>query len=119
MKILVVDDDPFCVSVAKQMLTDSGFQVLVAGTVDEALELLSFNEFGLILCDVLMPGKLGFELVEHVKNMDHPIPVIMMTAGFENAQNDYVFLAEMLADRAMAKPLHKADLLSAISDLRG
>jgi DNA-binding response OmpR family regulator len=119
MKILIVDDDPFSVNVAQRILSESGFQILTAGTVDEAIELLQFNDFDLVLSDILMPGKLGFELVEYIKSSDKPMPVIMMTAGFENAQDDYIMMAEMLADKAMSKPLHKADLLNAISNLRG
>ncbi len=118
MKILLVDDDPFCVSVVKRMLNNGDFKVLTAGTVDEAIDLLAFNEFHMVISDIIMPGKLGFELAEHVRSMENPIPIILITAGFENAQSDYIHMADLIADKAISKPLKRDTLLLAINELQ-
>ena len=117
MRVLLVDDEPFCLSVACRFLEELGHSVTAANSVDEALNLLNSVEFDLVVTDIVMPHKLGFELIQYIKTMDKSIPVIAVTGGFENAVEDYVNQAEIFADVALAKPLYKDSFAETINAL--
>jgi two-component system NtrC family sensor kinase len=69
-RILVVDDEPIIAQGVRHMLRD--YALHYAGSVDEAVSLLGRDrDFGLILCDVMMPGKLGTELYAWLAQ-EHP-----------------------------------------------
>jgi len=86
--ILLVEDDPRVRSTIVDMLLFSGFRVLEANNIAEAIQVLqSGMKIDLILSDILMPGGTGFELEREVKTIENPPPVILMT-GFAH-MNDY------------------------------
>ena len=116
MKVLLVDDELFCLSVAQKFLEDAGYTVIAAHSVNEAISLLD-QGIDIVITDILMPNKLGYELITHIKNSDNPIPVIAVSGGFENAVDDYVHQAEIFADVAIAKPLHKDNLIKTVKTL--
>jgi len=81
-KVLVVDDIDFNLDILEQMLGREGFEVLTAGSGNDALNILSRAEVEIILLDIMMPRMDGFELLTILKeNEDYSkIPVIMVTA---------------------------------------
>lgn len=66
-KILLVEDDPFLSSLLKNRLQKEGLDVSLAKDGDEALEFLKGNKPDLILLDLILPKKSGFEVLEEIR----------------------------------------------------
>ena len=98
MKILVVDDEKLIRDVVKEYLQLDGFTVEEASNGDEAVELSMQNEYNLIIMDIMMPKKDGYQAVREIKKVKD-IPVLMLFArgeefdkliGFDLGIDDYV-----------------------------
>ena len=100
-KILVVDDDENIRSLERTILEQQGFVVTTASGGDEALKLLASDSFDLLLLDIMMPGRDGFEVCRQVKTdpRTREIPVVFLTAkgggealaeGFESGAVMYI-----------------------------
>jgi CheY-like chemotaxis protein len=82
-QILVVDDDPFARQLVEIVLETGGYQVRSAGHAREAMEILEAGARPkLIISDVMMPGILGTDLVEHLATQPDlaRIPVVLISA---------------------------------------
>ena len=81
MRILVVDDEDAIVTILSAFLTDRGYEVITAGSGDEALEMVGVDrEIGVVLMDVVMPGRDGIDTLRSIMLFDPHPHVIMMTA---------------------------------------
>lgn len=80
MKILIVDDDPHIRTLYKEELIDEGYEVVLANSGKEALELFEKESFDLVTLDILMPGMDGIEVLRKMKEKNPTLPVIMSTA---------------------------------------
>ena len=78
--ILVVDDEKHIRELYKSELEDEGYAVLLAGSGEEALEVVEHNTPDLILLDIQMPGMDGIEALEKLIGQDRGIPIILNTA---------------------------------------
>ncbi|SRR5216684_7916842 len=85
VNILLVDDNPSDLSVLTALLVHSGASVTAANSVDEALPLIASGEYHVVLSDLRMPGKSGYDLVEHAK--DSNIPIVAVTGVPVDAQS--------------------------------
>ena len=112
--ILMVDDTPANLGVLFELLSDSGFRVLVAEDGPSALTRAAYVKPDLILLDIMMPGMDGFEVCARLKQQAETaaIPVIFMTAlsdtedkvrGFELGAVDYI-----------AKPFQDSEVLARV-----
>lgn len=115
-KILLVEDDIFLSSLLKNRLQKEGFEVLLARDGDEALNFLKSAKPALILLDVILPKKSGFELMEEIrsdpqiKSQDIPIIIISnlgqpedVTKGQELGAIDYFIKAKTSIDDLVKK----------------
>lgn len=98
MKILVVDDEALIRNVVKEYLEAEHFKVDEAGDGDEAIKLVNNKDYDLIVLDIMMPKKDGFQTMKEIKKIKN-IPVIMLSArqeefdkliGFDLGIDDYV-----------------------------
>jgi CheY-like chemotaxis protein len=100
-RILVVDDDENILSLERTILEQRGYVVTTAGGGEEALKLLHEQAFDLVLLDVMMPDKDGFEVCRQLKQdaRTRELPVIFLTAkgggealaeGFESGAVMYI-----------------------------
>lgn len=78
--VLIVDDEKNYPLILSAVLEDEGFETLTANSGAEALSVLQQAEVDLVLTDMKMPAMDGIELLEHIKEKDPELPVIMMTA---------------------------------------
>jgi len=78
--ILIVDDEEKMRNVLRIMLQLKGHKIDEAGDGKEALQKIKENCYDLIISDIRMPGLSGKKLLEEVKNLEHPLPVIFITA---------------------------------------
>jgi two-component system KDP operon response regulator KdpE len=111
--ILVVDDEPAIVRLARARLQVDGLAVITASRGEEALDLAERERPDLVLLDLMMPGIDGFETLRRLRSTSQ-VPVIMLTArtsdpdklrGFEQGVDDYItkpFNPDELAARVHA-----------------
>ena len=74
-KILLIEDDPFLSSLLKNRFVKEGYEVQIAQTGDLGIQAAKQGGFDLILLDLILPGKSGFEVMEEI-NMDPTAPKI-------------------------------------------
>jgi DNA-binding response OmpR family regulator len=81
-RILVVDDDPEIVAMLNMRLTKRGYQVMTANDGHEAIELAKKELPDLVLLDVMMPGKSGWEVARSLKQdpATHAVKIVMVSA---------------------------------------
>ncbi len=88
MKVLIIDDDPASVALARQWLKKDGHGIVTAADGEEGLAMAVREEPDLILLDVQMPGMNGFQVCEKLKSdsrLRH-IPVIFLSAADETRE---------------------------------
>ena len=95
--ILCVDDEETPRTLRKLILQKQGYQVVTAGSGDEALEVLDRAKIDLVLSDQMMPGMTGTELTKSVKAMRPAMPVILIS-GVNEIPEDASY-----ADRFISK----------------
>jgi len=80
-KILFVEDEPSLQKAIKEVLTQEKFEVLIASDGEEGLKLVKEKKPDLILLDLILPKKDGFEVLKELKEDDNTkdIPVIVLT----------------------------------------
>lgn len=80
-KLLIVDDDKDLLYILQDRLTESGYRVSVAETAEKALEVIKEEKIGLVILDIMLPGKDGTFIARKLK--DDPdtrnIPIIFLT----------------------------------------
>ena len=117
MKILVVDDDPRLREALEVGLQLQWEDTQVSSAADGEAGLEAFFEVNpdLVLLDVNMPGKTGFEVVKEIRRVSD-VPVIMLTARAEDT--DQVRGLELGADDYVAKPFSHLALVARIKAVR-
>lgn len=128
-KILVVDDEHLIRWSLEQNLKKQGYEVITAGSGEDALRMAREQQPDLVLLDIQLPGISGIEVLEKVKEFDDEIIVIMLTAhgGLETAVNamrlgahDYVSKPFNLDELTIIirKALENSDLKREVARLR-
>jgi two-component system KDP operon response regulator KdpE len=97
--VLIVDDEPKLVRLVKEILLATGYEVLIAGTGQQAIEMVALERPDLVLLDIMLPdGMDGYEAARRLREFSD-IPIIMLTAkiretdmlrGFECGVDDYI-----------------------------
>jgi DNA-binding response OmpR family regulator len=115
--ILVVDDDHLVQSVVEESLTDGGFEIVLASSGENAVELLdaSDGKYRALVTDInLEPDKLdGWDVARHAREIDPNFPVVYMTG--KDADD---WASKGVPNSIMlAKPFAPAQLVTAVSQL--
>lgn len=110
-KILIVDDEEVIRKFLKIHLAKLGYEVMEAGDGVQAIEQLGKDDFDLLICDILMPKKNGWEVIREVKSnpKTKAIPVIVLTA--KNEDSDMFKGYDLGVNYYMTKPFTKAQLI--------
>jgi len=113
-KVLVVDDQPHIVRLIQVNLEKEGFQVATAGDGVEGLQQAQATHPDLVILDVIMPRKDGFQLLRELKADERfaDTPVIMLTVKTHNA--DIVEGLKEGAELYLPKPFHPKELVSLV-----
>jgi len=111
-KILVVDDEEWALDLIKRVLTDYSYEVLTAKNGIQALEKIYEHNPDLVLLDIRMPVKDGFEVLKEVKEKKEYrlLPIIVLTA----LDNEKVKAFNLGANDFLSKPFSHAELLARI-----
>ena len=109
--IMIVDDDPNIAQLINLYLTKDGFDTVIYGRGDEALEAFRQNPPTLMVLDIMLPGMDGLTVCREVRKISQ-IPIIMLTAKDETF--DKVLGLELGADDYVTKPFEGKELLARI-----
>jgi two-component system, OmpR family, alkaline phosphatase synthesis response regulator PhoP len=112
--ILVVDDQPHIVRLIQVNLEKEGYRVVTAGDGVEGMEKVRQELPALVILDVIMPRKDGFEVLREIKEdaaLAH-IPVVMLTVKAHNA--DIVEGLKEGAELYLPKPFHPKELVTLV-----
>lgn len=110
-RILVIEDDPDINRLLKKLLVQEGYEVVTAFSGTEGELRAAMENFDLMLCDLMLPGMSGEELISRVRQQKK-YPVIALTAKGE--LDDKVNVLELGADDYMTKPFEPRELLARV-----
>lgn len=115
--ILIVDDEPNIVLSVEFLMKRAGHEVAIARDGQEALDMLSQTKPDLMILDVMMPRKNGFEVCSEVRANPElaDLPVLMLTAkGREAEMKKGLSLG---ADAYMTKPFSTHELVTKVNEM--
>ena len=112
--VLIIEDDPRIRRMLQMTLQREGLEVIEAGSGEDALEQLGERSFDVILLDLMLPGKDGFEVCREIRKTSNT-PVIMVTARSDS--HDVVAGLEAGADDYVSKPFVVKELSARIRAL--
>ena len=110
--ILLVDDEPSIIQLARMYFERDGFRILEAGDGLSALEMISKHKPALIVLDVMLPKLDGFEVCRKLRASGDQTPIIMLTARDEDI--DKILGLELGADDYLTKPFNPRELIARV-----
>jgi len=124
-KILVIDDDPDVHTVVKKILEPKSYEVISAYDGAEGLSKVVEERPDLIILDVIMPGKHGFDVCHELKTDEKyhffsNIPVLMLTVYPEDREKMHLSMREgmmMEAEDYLQKPVDPQELVNRVEEL--
>lgn len=111
-RILIVEDDMDISMVEEAYLTAAGFQTVIVTDGAEACGLIESEPFDLVLLDLMLPGKSGYEICREIRDKVD-IPILMVTARTESV--DKIRGLGLGADDYIAKPFDPAELVARVN----
>ena len=114
--VLVVDDD----AEVRELLADilrGKYNVLAVPDAREALELLKLRIPDLVVCDIIMPGMSGFELLNRLKQDELTAHIPVMLLSSDTSVDSKIEGTNIGADAYLSKPFHEAYLLAVVDHL--
>ena len=110
-RILIIEDDIAIAELERDYLEISGYETEIATDGDIGLKLAGSKEFDLILLDLMLPGKNGFDLCREIRKK-REIPILMVTARKESI--DKIRGLGLGADDYIVKPFDPAELVARV-----
>jgi len=118
IRILLIDDDDLVRAMLARTLTHFGYVVTEARNGREGLDRFRASGADLIITDIVMPEKEGFEVLIELRKVQPPVKVIAMSGGGRQNPADVLRIATHLgATRVLAKPFSNEELMAAINEL--
>src|SRR5580704_4694968 len=114
-RILLVEDEPGLVVTVSDLLSSEGYQVDVAPDGEAGLAKATAGTFDLVLLDVMLPKKTGFDVCRELRQRGVDSAVLMLTAKTQVV--DRVVGLKLGADDYLTKPFNPAELLARIEAL--
>lgn len=115
ISILVVEDDQDLNQTVCSVLKRHGYSVSGASSANEAFSLMFDNKFDLVISDIMMPKVDGFELAETIRQLDHKMPIMFMTARGDLESKQIGFRIGI--DDYMVKPIDFDEMLLRVGAL--
>jgi DNA-binding response OmpR family regulator len=110
--ILTIEDDAAIRRGVVDALTFAGYEVIEAGDGDTGCQMALAREYDLLLLDLVLPGKLGLEILKQLRNARPTVPVIILSARGE--EHDRVSGLRLGADDYVVKPFSVNELLARV-----
>jgi DNA-binding response OmpR family regulator len=115
MRLLLVEDDPRIARFVAKGLREQSYAVDVAATGDDALYQAEINTYDLVILDVMIPGRDGFEVCGELRKAGKRMPILMLTA--RDAVEDRITGLDQGADDYLTKPFEFRELLARLRAL--
>jgi two-component system copper resistance phosphate regulon response regulator CusR len=112
MRLLIVEDEPKVARFVQRGLREEHYAVDVAANGEEGLDLALVHDYDLVILDVMLPKKDGFEVLEALRAAKRPCKVLMLTA--RDAVKDRVRGLNGGADDYLVKPFAFEELLARV-----
>lgn len=116
-QLLLADDSVTIQRVIKLTFADEDVQVVTVGDGDQALEAIGKQPPDIVLADVAMPGRSGYDVAQHIRTSPHlaHIPVLLLTGAFEPV--DEARASAVGCDGVLAKPFEPDLVVSRVKEL--
>lgn len=116
-RILIVDDNPENIILTRELLSSRGYEVESVASAEEAQQAIQRQQPDLILLDVILPGKSGYELCRELKEdpFTRLIPIVMITGLTD--REDKIRGIEAGADDFLNKPIFPEELFARVNSL--
>ncbi|MEW5868704.1 MAG: response regulator transcription factor [Chloroflexota bacterium] len=110
--VLIVDDEPNIVQLARMYLERDGFRVASVGDGKAALEAAGRLKPALMVLDIMLPEMDGLEVCRRLRSQDSPLPILMLTARDDDV--DKILGLELGADDYLTKPFNPRELVARV-----
>ena len=117
-RILIVDDVVHIAKIIDKILTKEGYETDICHDGQQAIDKLKESKFDIIVSDIIMPNKDGFNILNYLEDKKLDIKIVMMTGG--GVKISAVETMRAVKDQAnivLLKPISKEDLLTAIESV--
>jgi two-component system, OmpR family, copper resistance phosphate regulon response regulator CusR len=115
MKLLIVEDQAKTGQYLRQGLTEAGFNTELVADGNSGQQLALSGDYALLILDVMLPGRSGWQIVQAVRSAGLDTPVLFLTA--KDAVEDRVHGLELGADDYLVKPFAFSELLARVRSL--
>ncbi|WKV82698.1 heavy metal response regulator transcription factor [Pseudomonas sp. B24_DOA] len=115
MKLLIVEDQAKTGQYLRQGLTEAGFNTELVADGISGQQLALSGEYALLILDVMLPGRSGWQILQAVRSAGLATPVLFLTA--KDAVEDRVHGLELGADDYLVKPFAFSELLARVRSL--
>ena len=118
-KVLVADDEPSIVTALEFLLSNEGYEVLVARNGEEALRAVEQARPDLVILDVMMPLKSGYEVCQRIRSQPQlgGVKIVMLSAKGREAEVNRGI--DVGADLYVTKPFSTRELMGRVRALLG
>jgi DNA-binding response OmpR family regulator len=110
--VLIVDDEPHIADVLRAYLERDGYSVVTAHDGDAALDAISATDLDLVVLDVMLPGRSGFDVLRTLRAAGSTLPVVLLTARDDVI--DRVAGLELGADDYVVKPFEPREVVARV-----
>jgi CheY-like chemotaxis protein len=118
LNILVVDDERDTLDLIDLTLRTAGYEIHVASSGTECLEMMRRNQYDLVLLDIMMPDMTGYEVLQTLKGeMENLPPIVYLTA--KSLPEDRAQGMALGATDYLTKPISRGSLLDTIKRAGG
>ena len=112
MRVLVVEDEKYMNHIISKKLKVEGYSVDSCHDGEEAINYIKSASYDIIIMDIMMPQKDGYEVLKEIRYEGNPVPVLFLTA--KDALEDRVKGLDLGADDYLVKPFHFEELMARI-----
>ena len=117
--VLIADDEPNIVISLEFLMKREGYRVSIARDGDAALEAIRRERPDLVLLDVMMPGKSGFEVCQAVRGDEALAAVKILMLSAKGRETDLAKGSALGADAYMTKPFSTRELADKVREMLG
>jgi CheY-like chemotaxis protein len=109
MSLLVVEDNRDAADSLAMVLTNCGYHVSIAYDGDQAIRMVDAADFHVVICDIGLPGRSGYEVAAHIRRRRGPAPLIVAVSAYaSDTVRDSAHAAGF--DSYFSKPVDPTDL---------
>ncbi len=118
-RILIIDDDDQLLEILRKMLSQAGYEVLMASNGSDGIDLYRKEQPDVVITDVIMPEKDGAEVIFELQKEFPDIKIIAMSGGGEIKAEDYLESIASLSNvkHTFEKPFVFDEMLQVVKEL--